>query len=297
MNERQIEAFRATAHAGTVTGAARALNISQPAVSRLLSYLEQNLDIALFDRKHGRLQLTPEGAAFLEEVEQHFVGLENLRTAAHRIALHGPGSLRTIGIPSVTSGALPRAVTRLLADHPTITVTVDTDTTDRITPRVESGAYDVGFTTHPVPPSSTVETRVLVSRPWVCVFPPGHHFTGRGQIKLKELGQEPLVGFSPGMSLRERLDREFAAREVFLTYKVSAQTVESICALVARGGAGAVIHPYATHVARMHGLQTITVDEPLSLDLVVVTPPKLAKSSLVQECIEHMRRCYEEEAR
>jgi hypothetical protein len=66
--------------------------------------------------------------------------------------------------------------------------------------------------------------------------------------------------------------------------------------LVARGGAGAVIHPYATHVARMHGLQTITVDEPLSLDLVVVTPPKLAKSSLVQECIEHMRRCYEEEA-
>ena len=64
------------------------------------------------------MQLTPEGAAFLEEVEQHFIGLGNLRAAAHRIALHGPGSLRTVGIPSVTSGALPRAVTQLLADHP-----------------------------------------------------------------------------------------------------------------------------------------------------------------------------------
>ena len=285
MNERQIEAFRATAHAGTVTGAARILNISQPAVSRLLADLEHGLDLALFERIRGRLRLTPEGSAFLGEVDRHFVGLNNLGVAARRIAAHGTGNLSILGIPSATSGFLPHVITKLLQDHPRTTVTLDTDTTDRIASQVESGAYDIGFATLPVAQGSAVNTRILVTRPWVCVFPTDHEFAKRRKIALRDMAAIPLVGFSPGMSLRQRVDRIFAARDRDAEYKICAQTIESICALVAAGCGGAVIHPYATHVARMHGLVPVILDEPATLDLVAVTPLAMGPSYLVDALI------------
>ncbi len=94
MNPRQIEAFRTVTRVGTVTGAADHLNISPPAVSRLITHLESDLGRALFTRRKGRLHLTPEGAAFLREVDRHFMGLDALTEAADRIAEHGPESLR-----------------------------------------------------------------------------------------------------------------------------------------------------------------------------------------------------------
>jgi hypothetical protein len=60
MNLRQIEAFRAVMVAGTVTGAAARLRISQPAVSRLISQLERTTKLALFVRSKQRVYPTRE---------------------------------------------------------------------------------------------------------------------------------------------------------------------------------------------------------------------------------------------
>jgi DNA-binding transcriptional LysR family regulator len=286
MNERQIEAFRATARLGTVTAAAAALNITQPAVSRLLSNLEARVGIDLFERDRKRLKLTAEGAAFLREVEQHFLGLGRLHAAAQRIAAHGTGSLRLLGIPSITSGVLPRAVKRLLADHPQTIVTIDTDTTDRIAPQIESGAYDVGFSTLPVPSSHAVASRVLHKQPWTCVFPPGDALSKRDRVRLRDLASIPLVGFSPGMSLRSRLEQEFAAAGLEANILINAQTIESICALVSAGCGGAVLHPFADHVADMHGLRPVEIEDMSPLELIVIVPPDGNPSKLAAHFIE-----------
>ncbi len=68
INTRQIEAFRAIMLAGTVTGAAERLRISQPAVSRLISQLESKSKLKLFQRQRQRLHPTPEAIAFYREV-------------------------------------------------------------------------------------------------------------------------------------------------------------------------------------------------------------------------------------
>ena len=290
LNERQIEAFRATARLGTVTAAAESLHITQPAVSRLLSHLEARIGIGLFERNKKRLKLTAEGKVFLAEVDQHFVGLDRLRKAAQRIGAHGTGSLRAIGFPSITSGILPQAIMQLLADYPRTMITLDTDTTDRIAPQIANGAYDVGFSTHPVPSSDAVDSKVLASRPWTCVFPPDHPNAGRETIFLSELSGQSLIGFSPGMSLRERVDREFDTASLSVEYILNAQTIESICALVAAGCGAAVIHPFAIHVARMHGLTTTVIEEIAPLDLVVVTPLDQGPSVLVDAFVQESAR-------
>src|SRR5690349_18827847 len=70
---RQLEAFRATMQAGTVSGAAVLLGVSQPAASRLLGRLEKELNLTLFDRTKGRLAPTPEAQILYDQVERTFV--------------------------------------------------------------------------------------------------------------------------------------------------------------------------------------------------------------------------------
>lgn len=291
MHARQLEAFRAIARTGTVTAAAATLHISQPAVSRLLAHLEAQLALELFSRTQGRLRITPEGAALLREVERHFVGLDTIRAAARRIAEHGPGSLRILGFPSISSGALPPVVAELLTKHPGTSITLDTDTTDRIAPCVESGAYDVGFTAGRVSDGHAVQTRAVASRRWLCAFPQDHTLASQPKVSLTDLRTHALVGFSPGMSLRGHIDRLFHERGQEPHYGLCAQTIESICALVAQGCGVAIIHPYARHVAENLALQCVELAEPAVLELVAVTTT--AHARIVDEFIALVERAHE----
>ncbi|TIU76967.1 MAG: LysR family transcriptional regulator, partial [Mesorhizobium sp.] len=72
LSVRQLEAFEATMVAGSVSGAAIALNVSQPSVSRLLQELEIDTGLSLFDRSHGRLVPTEQGLLFYGEVGKTF---------------------------------------------------------------------------------------------------------------------------------------------------------------------------------------------------------------------------------
>lgn len=286
MNPRQIEAFRAIAQAGTVTAAAERLNISQPAVSRLLADLEHRTGLALFARAKGRLHLTPEGAAFLRHVDRHFVGLDELDQAARRIAAHGPEDLRILGFPSITSSLLPLAIARHLVKHPSTRVSLDTDTTDQIAAHVASGNFDLGFTAGQVAGDAPVETRAIASRPWLCVLPQNHPLASVPSLETAILKDEPLIGFSPGISLRTNVDRLLLQAGVEPAYQITARTIESICALVSEWRGGAIIHPYATRVAQKFGLHTAVLADAPSLDLIALTPEPPWRKRIVEQVIQ-----------
>lgn len=296
MNPRQIEAFRAVARNGTVTGAADLLNISQPAVSRLIAHLEAQAGLALFTRSRGRLQLTPEGTAFLREVERHFTGLETLAQAARRIAEHGPEYLRIVGFPSITSGILPKAIARHLERHPNAQVSLDTDTTDRIAPQVGAARFDLGFAAGGAPDGLSVQSQVIASRPWVCVLPPDHALADRTSIDLVDLDGESLVAFSPAMSLRQTVDRMFHLADVRPNYRVAAQTIESMCALVSEGCGVAIVHPYATHIAEIFGLRSTVVADADKLDLLAISPQPPLRTHIVDELIEDVAAILQQSA-
>ena len=89
---RQVEAFRALMQRHTVTRAAQALHISQPAVSRLLSDFESGVGFKLFERQQGRLLPTSEARVLYDEVERAFVGLDRIALAAQQIRAMRRGS-------------------------------------------------------------------------------------------------------------------------------------------------------------------------------------------------------------
>src|SRR5690554_3829321 len=99
LNVRHLEIFRAVVKSGTVTGAGLALHISQPAVTKALRLLEQELDLTLFHRLGGRLVCTPEANALLPEIDRLFGNLDSVKQVATEIR-HGVRGRLTIAASS-----------------------------------------------------------------------------------------------------------------------------------------------------------------------------------------------------
>jgi len=96
MRLRHIEVFQAVLQAGSVSGAARLLNVSQPNVSRVLNHAEQQLGFALFERSPQGLIVTPEGRRLLPEVEALFSYIQAISVLAGQLR-QGEGQHVRIG--------------------------------------------------------------------------------------------------------------------------------------------------------------------------------------------------------
>lgn len=116
MNLRQLEVFYAIMQAGTVSGAARLLHVSQPNVTRVLAHTEQQLGFALFERVKGRLVPTQEAKALLPEAEKVYQQLGQFRSLTNKVK-QGTQHLRVGAPPVLAAHLLAPTVALLSKEH------------------------------------------------------------------------------------------------------------------------------------------------------------------------------------
>ena len=119
MRLRHIEIFHAVYLHGTVSAAARALNISQPAVTKTLQHAEQLLGFPLFDRRAGRLVPTDDAHTLFVEVADVQQRVSSLRQVTRNLR-NGSGTLRVSVLPSLALDILPRAVSLFSKKYPDV---------------------------------------------------------------------------------------------------------------------------------------------------------------------------------
>lgn len=102
MRLRQIEVFYAISKAGTMSGAAKALNVSQPNISRVLSHTEQQLGFLLFERSSKGLLITKEGLRLLPEVERLTAHLQSINALTESMHPESDNAIR-IGVAHACS--------------------------------------------------------------------------------------------------------------------------------------------------------------------------------------------------
>ena len=112
MRFRQFEVFRSLMASGTMTRAASALSISQPAVSRHVAELEAHLGFQLFKRIRGRLEPTAAAVQLARVVEQNFLGLERIEHAAREIRDGLPQPVTVACLPALPRTARPQPAAR-----------------------------------------------------------------------------------------------------------------------------------------------------------------------------------------
>ena len=122
---RQLEAFHAVVVDGSMTKAAGSLNISQPAVSRLVAALETAVGFQLFKRLSGRLHPTPEAKYLFDEVEKALANLNHISRLTENLQDLKKGHLRVACLPGFATSLLPRVLARFLKERPGLTLTLE----------------------------------------------------------------------------------------------------------------------------------------------------------------------------
>jgi DNA-binding transcriptional LysR family regulator len=146
MRLRHIEVFQAVLQAGTLTGAATLLNISQPAATKVLQHAERQLGFPLFTRVRGRLQLTSEAIMLREKIESISDGVRELQRLASNIKASDCAALRVVSTPTLANSVIPKAVSQLRTLHPDSAIELFTQHTREMLNSIILRETDVGFT-------------------------------------------------------------------------------------------------------------------------------------------------------
>nr|WP_218179911.1 LysR family transcriptional regulator [Pseudomonas reactans] len=236
VNLKQLEAFKAIMATGSTIGAATRMGLSQSAVSRLLSQLEDTLGFALFLRKKGRLMATPEAEELLTEVAGLVDGMQRIQRLADEMRIgRSRKSLLKVGVPtSMTQELLPQIVAEFLKHHEDTVVELLTGSYDMIERAVLDRSADLGFVRLPTEiPDFDIEP--VLQTEGVCVMPADHPLTRHACIDVQHLRDVPLVMLGRQRALRAELNQVFRAANLTPQVRVEVHSVGAACSFVAEG--------------------------------------------------------------
>jgi DNA-binding transcriptional LysR family regulator len=245
MNIKALRAFRATVAGGSINAAARTLNLSQPAVSRLISLLESELRLSLFSRDRRRLVLTEEGAAFEREASRILANLDEIPRIAADIRANHVRRLRLVTMPRTALSIVTPAVARFVQDNPEIEVSLDMRSRRDLELWIDGREYDFGFGNVPV------SHRVAVGMPLVrtslqVLLPRGHRLEKKEFLTVEDIAEERLIAQFPGQLLRSQTDALFGAHDLSPRQMLLTGSSEITQHLVANGAGVTIIDRLST---------------------------------------------------
>ena len=284
MDVRQIEAYHAVMTYGTTSRAADVLSISQPAVSKAVMALERAIGFSLFDREKGRMVPTAEGQLFFREVQDTFVGLARLRSAAARIRDHGSGDLKVACLPAFSTNLFPGAIGRFCARHPDIAVSLLVASSSGIRDLVAANQIDIAVTADEIDVVG-VEAVPFARVPGQIALPPGHPLCERDEIRPSDLDGLPFVALAPEDTTRREAEALFARSGVAPRIVVETAYSATVCALVLTGVGCGIVDPVTAVGYRERGLILKPLRPPVAFRTLLLLPPK--KTSRLALEMEH----------
>lgn len=209
---------------GTLTSAAEALNVSQPALSQILLHTEDELGFKLFLRVKGRLIPTPEAEDLYPDVERLFGDLEALRRRAGDLRHGKAGIVRLAASAPPSLSLVPEALRHFRAAHPDMRILSHVVPAEIVMRMLDDGQAGLGIamTDESV---AGIDTEIIGRTRIVCVLPATHPLADRDAIAATDLAGETLISYRtsslPGQLLRAALGREGIAFQPEMEIDVS----------------------------------------------------------------------------
>lgn len=238
---RQLQFFVAAAEAGSVSGAARELAISQSSVTEAIRALEDDLGVALFDRQARGLLITHRGSAFLRHARTILAEVATARTALRDEAAILRGRL-SLGVTSLVAGyVLSDILQRFRRAFPLVDLNVIEETGDYLQHLLIGGEVDVAvMLTSSVRDRMALQVETLIVSPYRLWLPLGHPLAQQESIGLEELAGQPLIQLMVD-EIEESTRRLTAALPVRPETAFRTRSVEAVRSLVATGAGVAIL--------------------------------------------------------
>lgn len=283
LKPRQVEAFRSVIMAGGITPASEAMNITQPAVSRLIRDLEEAVQITLFERQGTRLVPTPEATLLFHEVERLYIGLDQIARAANDIRQHKNIVLRIASVTSLMRPYLHQAIIDVVGERLDLPLVIDVENSRHIYDMVENNRYDLGFV-FGSPRSGDHNSVLLHSSQAVAAVPPDHPLAHRTVITPEDLHDYRVLTAGRNSPLRLALDRAFAnARQPPIS---TMETSMLNCCHFAAAGMGVAIIDKTTIHAAGTDVKTIPFLPAIDVSYFAIRPAGSRKIAVLDQIVD-----------
>ena len=218
MDVEALRTFVAIYQSRTITGAAAALLRSQPAVSRRLALLENELGVLLFERVPGGVVLSDAGRALLPFAEQALATLRDAEAAVRAVRSDDSGPVTIALVGTLATTRLTAVLRRFAQRHPDVELTLRTATSREVSDLVRRAEVTLGLR-YSQDPAPELRCETLFCERLVVAAAPDHSLAGARRTAVSALAGERWIAFpdrpgrpeASGAYVRRALDKAGAA--------------------------------------------------------------------------------------
>jgi DNA-binding transcriptional LysR family regulator len=284
MEIKHLQYFMEVTRTGSFTRAADKLYITQPAISRVIKSLEDELEMPLFIRSRKQLALTEAGRVLYEHAAVFEAQFQQLKTELDNLVTLKKGHIR-IGLPSiVNSFFFSRLIASFHQEYPKITFELIEDGSKRIEEKVLNNLLDFGVVVlrekHDL-----FDYYTFVRDELKLVVPSSHSLAHKQEAALEELKEEDFIMFNQDFALRDRFVA--ACDKAGFTPKIISETsqLDFIEEMVA-SGLGITLLPESTYTELTMDVQAISLTRPsIDWNLAMIWKKEERPSQVVKEFI------------
>ncbi len=266
MNLRHIEIFHAVYVNGSVSAAARALNVSQPSVSKMLRHAESLLGFDLFQRTAGGLVATEDAHVLFADVSEIQDRVYALREAGRNLKRGAGGVLRISALPSLALDALPSAVARFLRRHENVKFDLQTVHHDDLLRKLYERETDLAIA-YQVPPAAPIGSRWLGEGELVLLYREQDLPDAPASLGLEVLRGRRFISLAASGPIGVLFTQELQRFELELEEVVSARTFYIAAALVRQGVGMTVVDSFTAQASLTPGLAMRPLKPRLAFDI------------------------------
>lgn len=288
MRLRHIEVFHAIMQAGTISGAAQLLHISQPAVTKVLQHCELQLGMPLFDRVRGKLYPTPEAQRLFVEIDKLNRDLVSIRRLAANLRSGESETLRLMATPTLGAAVIPAAMTHWAQAFPRSRIQLSTNHTREIVSALLLGEADLALSLQD-PRHPGIKAEVLAGGPMMALCPPASPEAQHdGPLPLDDISSE-LITMPEDDPLGHLLHNASEAQGRPLDSRITVQTYQLARALVEAGVGMAVVDPFTAASADRQRVRVRPLDPPMTIQLVLLTSASAPLAQAARRLVGYLR--------
>lgn len=240
MNLKALRAFQLIVEGGSLTAASNVLGLSQPAVSRLIALLEEEMDLLLFDRSGRALRVTKNGEAFYIATRQILVGLGEIPRIAKDIKTSDK-QLKIITTPRIAQGLVSPAIALLLRENPTLRCAVDVLSRFDLDSLAGLRRFDLAIASLPVTHALVeLKNHPLFKVRLEAVMHKDHPLASQRRVSAADLAGETLLGLWEDQLWRQQMTDFMRSSGETGRYAVETRSSLMACQLAADGAGIAV---------------------------------------------------------
>lgn len=287
MRLRHIEVFHAVMQAGTISGAAQLLHISQPAVTKVLQHAELQLGMPLFDRVRGKLYPTPEAERLFVEIDKLNRDLVAIRRLAANLRSGESKQVRLVATPALGAAVIPAAMTQWCRAYPSGRCSLATHHTPEIVNALLLGEADLALSLQD-PHHPGIKAESLASAPLMALCPLGSpEAADGGPLPIGEIRSE-LIGLAGGDPLGNVVLNASESSGAQLHSRITVQTYQLARALVEAGIGMTVVDPFTAASADRARVRLRPLQPAIPVQLFLLTAANAPLGQAARRLVKYL---------